>query len=165
MVANHLIIGFTFGLSLSVVSWMVGIIGTALVQRTSYYDKLSHLNFIPSKALNRFLCIKQFKWIVKNSFFRYLNQSIKVQGKQTDLSAIRHQMTIAEIGHLIGFLFVTAFAVYQSFNVSIVFGLTMMIPNAILNGYPSLLQQENKRRLDQLVNRRSKNNASRCEQP
>lgn len=158
MVANHLIIGFTFGVSLSVVSWMVGIIGNALLQRTSYYEKLSHLNFIPSKALNRFLCIEQFKWILKNSFFRHLNQSIKVQGKQTDLSAIRHQMTIAEIGHLIGFLFVTAFAVYQSINFSIIFGLTMMIPNVILNGYPSLLQQENKRRLDRLINRLAKNN-------
>lgn len=156
MVANHLIIGFTFGLSLSVVSWMVGIIGTALVQRTSCYEKLSHLNFIPSKTLNKVLCIKQFKWIVKNSFFRHLNQSIKVQGKQTDLLAIRHQMTIAEIGHLIGFLFVTTFAVYQSYNISLIFGFTMMIPNVILNAYPSLLQQENKRRLDKIIHRIAK---------
>lgn len=70
-------------------------------------------------------------------------------------------MTIAEIGHLIGFLFVTAFAVYQSINFSIIFGLTMMIPNVILNGYPSLLQQENKRRLDRLINRLANQNVRR----
>jgi Glycosyl-4,4'-diaponeurosporenoate acyltransferase len=153
MVANHLLTGLTFGLSLSIVSWMVGIIGGALLLKTSYFERLSHLNFIRSKVLNRALGIQQFKWVVKNSFFRFLNQSIRVEGKRTDLLSIRREMTLAEIGHLIGFLFVAAAALYQSFNVSLLFGLTMMIPNTILNAYPSLLQQENKRRIDRLLNR------------
>lgn len=161
MVTNHLLTGFAFGLSLSVVSWMVGIIGNALLQGTSYYEELSHLNFISSKALNRALGIGQFKWIVRYSFFRLLSQSIRVEGKHTDLASIRHQMTLAEISHLIGFLFVAAFALYQSFNVSLIFGLAMMIPNAVLNGYPSLLQQENKRRIDQLINRLARHNDAR----
>ncbi|MBC6366223.1 hypothetical protein [Algoriphagus sp. AK58] len=151
MVTNHLLTGFAFGLSLSIVSWMVGIIGNALLLKTSYYEKLSHLNFIPSKTLNKALGIWHFKWLVKNSFFRFLNQAIKVEGKQTDLASIRHQMTLAEVSHLIGFVFVTGAAVYQSYNVSLIFGLAMMIPNTLLNGYPSLLQQENKRRIDQLL--------------
>lgn len=153
MLTNHLLTGLGFGLSLSIVSWMVGIIGNALLLKTSYYERLSHLNFIPSKALNKALGIGQFKWIVKNTFFRFLNQGIKVEGKNTDLSAIRHQMTLAEVSHLIGFLFVAAFALFQTFNISLVFGLSMMIPNAILNAYPSLLQQENKRRIDQVLKR------------
>jgi hypothetical protein len=164
MFTNHLLTGFTFGLSLSFVSWMVGIMGNALLQRTSYFEKLSHLNFIPSKAVNRALGIGQFKWIVKNSFFRFLNQSIRVEGKHTDLTSIRHQMTLAEISHLIGFLFVVAFALYQSFKVSLLFGLTMMIPNVVLNGYPSLLQQENKRRIDKLANRLTRHKDARFEQ-
>lgn len=126
--------------------------------KTSYFEKLSHLNLIPSKAVNRALGIEQFKWVVKNSFFRFLNQSIRVEGKRTDLASVRHQMTLAEINHLIGFLFVAAAAWYQSFNVSFVFGLGMIIPNVILNAYPSLLQQENKRRIDQLLNRQPRHN-------
>ncbi|XZE19924.1 hypothetical protein SH449x_005254 [Pirellulaceae bacterium SH449] len=63
------------------------------------------------------------------------------------MDLLRLQMTIAEISHWIGFLFVAAFAVYQSYNISLIFGLAMMIPNA----YPSLLQQENKRRLDKIM--------------
>ncbi len=156
MVANHLLNGFAFGLSLSIVSWTIGILGGALLLKTSYFEKLSHLNFISSKALNRALGIAQFKWVVKNSFFRFLNQSIKVEGKHTDLASIRHHMTIAELNHLIGFLFVAAAALYQSFNVSLIFALSMMIPNVILNVYPSLLQQENKRRIDQLLNRQAR---------
>ena len=153
MILKHLLTGFIFGLSLSVVSWMVGIIGNALLLKTKSYEKLSHLNFIPSKALNKVLGIEQFKWVVKNSFFRFLNQAIRVEGKQTDLEAIRHQMTIAEVSHLIGFAFVAAAAVYQSFAISLIFGVTMMIPNLALNLYPSLLQQENTRRIDQLLKR------------
>jgi Glycosyl-4,4'-diaponeurosporenoate acyltransferase len=161
MVANHLLTGFAFGLSLSVVSWIVGIIGTALLQKTRYFEALSHLNFIPSRALNTALGIEPFKWLVKNSVFRFLNQSIKVAGKQTDLALIRHEMTRAEIGHLIGFLFVAAAAVYQSNGISLIFGLSMMLPNVVLNAYPSLLQQENKRRIDQLLNRRARHSEAR----
>jgi hypothetical protein len=153
MLTNHLLTGLSFGLSLSIVSWMVGIIGNALLLKTSYYERLSHLNFIPSKALNKALGVERFKWIVKNTFFKFLNQGIRVDGKHTDLSAIRHQMTLAEISHLIGFLFVASFALFQTFNLSLVFGLSMMVPNAMLNGYPSLLQQENKRRIDQVLKR------------
>jgi hypothetical protein len=110
--------------------------------------------FHPKQSPEQSTRIGQFKWIVKNTFFRFLNQGIKVEGKNTDLSAIRHQMTLAEVSHLIGFLFVAAFALFQTFNISLVFGLSMMIPNAILNAYPSLLQQENKRRIDQVLERR-----------
>lgn len=61
-------------------------------------------------------------------------------------------MTLAEISHLIGFLFVSSFAIYKSFSVSLAFGLAIMIPNILMNLYPSLLQQENKRRIDKLIN-------------
>lgn len=154
MVANHLLIGLGFGLSLSIVSWMVGIVGGAILLRTSRFPKLSHLNFIPGRAFNKALGIQQFKWILKNSPFRFLNQGIRMGGAGADLGLVRHRMTVAEINHLIGFFFVSAAALYQSFNASIVFGVCTMIPNVLLNGYPTLLQQENKRRIDQLLNRR-----------
>ncbi|MCC5866654.1 MAG: hypothetical protein JJU31_16150 [Wenzhouxiangella sp.] len=154
MIPNDLLNGFTFGLSLTIVSWMVGIIGGAMLLKTIYFERLSNLNFISSKSLNKAIGIGQFKWVVKNSFFRYLNQSIKVGGKTTGLASVRSEMTVAEINHLIGFVFVAAAALYQSFNIGIAFGLSMMIPNVFLNLYPSLLQQENKRRIDRLLNRR-----------
>lgn len=45
---------------------------------------------------------------MKGSFFRFVNQSIRVEGRHTDLASIRHQMTLAEISHLLGFLIVAA---------------------------------------------------------
>jgi len=150
---NYLTLGFIFGMSMSVISWIVGMILNSILVKTKYYEKLSNLNFITSKTWNKWIGIKYFKWIVKNTFFKFFNQSIKLENKKADLTKIRNEMTLAEISHLIGFIFVAVFAIYKSFIVNIVFGLTMMIPNLLLNLYPSLLQQENKRRIDKLIER------------
>jgi hypothetical protein len=161
MVAEHLRLGFAFGLSISVVSWIVGIGGGAVLLRSRHVHRLSHLNFIRSPALNGALGLGPFKWIVKNTFFRFLNQGIRVGGKRTDLASIRHEMTVAEVNHLVGFLFVAVVALYQGVNVGPVFALTMMIPNVVLNGYPVLLQQENKRRIDRHLTRRVRKHDAR----
>lgn len=128
--------------------------------KTEYYKKLSNLNFIPSKTLNKKIGIGYFKWIVKNTFFKFFNQKIKIENKKTELSEIRKEMTHAEISHLIGFIFVTFFAVYKIFTHNLLFGLTMMLINILMNLYPSLLQQENKRRIDKLINRHTKTTAN-----
>ncbi len=72
------------------------------------------------------------------------------------MTEIRKEMTIAEISHLIGFIFVTVIALYKSISYNYLFGLTIMIVNILMNLYPSLLQQENKRRIDRLINRQVK---------
>jgi len=155
MITKHLILGFTFGISISFISWIVGMIINATLAKTEYYQKISNLNFIKSVALNKNIGIKYFKWIVKNTFFKFFNQKIKLENKKADLAEIRYEMTLSEISHLIGFVFVTIFAIYQGFNQSIVFGVTMMIPNILMNLFPSLLQQENKRRIDKIMNRKT----------
>jgi hypothetical protein len=124
--------------------------------KTEYYQKLSNLNFIKSKTFNKNIGIKYFKWIVKNTFFKFFNPKIKLENRNTDLTLIRNEMTFSEISHLIGFVFVAIFAIYKSFSVGILFGLTMMIPNVLMNLYPSLLQQENKRRIDKMMKRKIK---------
>lgn len=143
----------TFGIAISVISWMVGMIFNAVLVKTEYYTKISNLNFIKQERSNKIIGIKYFKWIVKNTFFKFFNQKITLKDKKTTLTEIRKEMTIAEISHLTGFLFVTFFAVYKSISHNYFFGLTIMIVNVFMNLYPSLLQQENKRRLDKLINK------------
>jgi uncharacterized protein with PQ loop repeat len=146
--------GFVFGLSMSFISWIVGMILNNFLIKTAFYDRLSNLNFIKHKGLNKKIGLKLFKWIVKNTFFKFFNQKIKIENQSDDLNAIRNEMTFSEISHLIGFVFVMCFAFYKTFSEGVVFALTMMIPNILLNLYPSLLQQENKRRLDLLLKRK-----------
>lgn len=153
MITKHLILGFTFGLSISVISWIVGMIGNSMLLKTAYYKKLENFNFVTSKTLNSAIGLPYFKWIVKNTFFKFFNESIKINDNKVDLNDLRHQMTLSEISHLIGFVFVTLFAIYKCFTTSVLFGISMMIANAFLNLFPSLLQQENKRRIDRLIKR------------
>lgn len=132
---------------------MVGMIINAIISKTEYYKDLSNLNLIKSKNLNKRIGLGAFKWIVKNTFFKYFNQKLKMKNKieMTDLNEIREEMTFAEVSHLIGFVFVTFFALIKLINGDFLFGLIFMIVNILLNLYPSLLQQENKRRIDKLI--------------
>lgn len=152
----YLLLGLIFGISVSVCSWIVGMILNSMLMKTRYYVKLSNLNFIANENLNKMIGLKYFKWIVKNTFFKFFNPKLKVENTKTDLTAIRNEMTLSEISHLIAFVFVIFFAIYKSFSVHIVFGLAMMIGNILLNLYPSLLQQENKRRIDRLIKKQGR---------
>ena len=154
MITKQLILGFTFGISMSFISWIVGMVFNGILMKTKYYEKVSNLNFIKNKRLNKRIGIKYFKLIVKNTFFKFFNQKIKLEIKNADLTEIRREMTLSKISHLIGFVFVVIVAIHKSITTGIIFGLTMMVPNILMNLYPSLLQQENKRRIDKILNRK-----------
>lgn len=140
-----------FGTSISVVSWMVGIIG--MLAKSPLYARMQRLNFVPSSTANHYLGIPVFRWWVRETPFRFFNPAVRLRGGRADLQRIRDAMTHAEISHLIGFTFVALVAVYKGFAVDWVFAGLMMLPNVLLNLYPSLLQQENKRRIDCLLAR------------
>ena len=148
---------FVFSISIAFISWMIGMILNALIKNKSYYVNLSNLNFIKSENLTKILGLGFFKWIVKNTFFKYFNQKLKLKNKIeiSELSELRKEMTFSEISHLIGFGFVTIFVLVKFINGNYLFGLIMMIVNMLLNLYPSLLQQENKRRIDKLIKKYS----------
>jgi len=153
---KNLILGLILGISMSFISWIIGMIINFLLSKTEYYQIISNLNFIKSKTLNKNIGMNSFKWIVTNTLFKFFNQKIKLKNKKTDLTEIRNEMTFAEISHLIGFIFVTVVAIYFSFTKSPTIGILMMLPNILMNFYPSLLQQENKRRIDNVLLRQEK---------
>jgi len=132
---------------------MIGIIFNGIFGKKECYNKISNLNFIKSETLNKRIGIGIFKWIVKNSFFKYFNQKLKLKNKVKgrDLNELRKEMTFAEIGHLVGFVVVFIFTIMKFLNGNYVFGLVILAVNIVLNLYPSLLQQENKRRIDKLI--------------
>jgi|SRR5690606_22425073 len=141
-------------ISITFISWIVGMIINVFLRKTEFYnEKLSNLNFIKSENLNKIIGIGIFKWIVKNTFFKYFNPNLKLKKKveMSDLNKLRSEMTKSEIDHLIGFIFVTFFAIAAIINGNYLFCLIIMILNFLMNLYPSLLQQENKRRIDRFI--------------
>jgi len=143
----------TFSISIAFISWIVGLIFNSLLMKTKYYKNVSNLNIITSKTLNKNIGIGLFKWIVKNTPFKYFNQKLNLKTKTelTELYVLRKEMTVSEISHLIGFGFVTIFAIGKLANAAYLFAFIIMIINTLMNLYPSLLQQENKRRIDRLI--------------
>ncbi|GAB3026532.1 hypothetical protein GCM10027051_34150 [Niabella terrae] len=129
------------------------IVNALIIKAPFYKQELSHLNFIKNENVNKIIGIGVFKWIVKNTFFSFFNQKLKLKSKidMSILNYLRNEMTISEISHLIAFIFICVFAVIKALKFGFIFGLTIMIVNILMNLYPSLLQQENKRRIDQLI--------------
>lgn len=149
-----MIVSYTvFAVSICFISWVVAIIGNSILLKTPLYAKLENLHFVRNKTVNQLLLVNFVKWIILNSFFKYFNQSIKLSNQRSDLHALRREMTVAEVSHLIGFLFVTIIAIYKSAAVSPLMGVIIMFFNLLMNLCPSLIQQDNKRRIDRLINR------------
>ncbi|MFK7031071.1 glycosyl-4,4'-diaponeurosporenoate acyltransferase CrtO family protein [Flavobacterium oreochromis] len=98
------------------------------------------------------------KWIAKNTFFKYLNPNLKINGKVniSDFKNIREQMTKAEIDHLFAFLFVMIFVIIKIYNEEYILALIILILNILMNLCPTLLQQRNKRRIDKFISKFSK---------
>lgn len=144
-----------FGISVVFMSWIIGMIINSILVKTEWYKKISNLNFIKSKSLNKIIGMNYFKWIVKNSFFKFFNQKISLNNKKTDLVEIRKEMTFAEISHLIAFGSVTVIAINIFITQNFLFALIIMIVNIVMNLFPSLLQQQNKRRIDVLIKKQS----------
>jgi len=152
----------TFSLSIAFISWIVGMLITALLSKTNLYNnRLSRLNFIPDEKFNELIGLSLFKWIIMNSFFKYFNPklSIRKQIVVGELQAYRSEMTKAELGHNFAFLFMTVFVLMKVFQGLHIFVLVMLVVNILMNLYPSLLQQQNKRRIDRYlraINQRTK---------
>ncbi|MEO0341212.1 MAG: hypothetical protein AAF242_18620 [Bacteroidota bacterium] len=111
------------------------------------------MNFIPSSSWNSAIGMNGFKWIVKNTFFKGFNQNIKFKSsaKLEEVKAIRQEMTFSEISHLIAFVLLLLVSIGLVFFNLTTFSLCLLIFNVLMNLYPSLLQQQNKRRIDRLM--------------
>ncbi|RDC56332.1 hypothetical protein DU508_12060 [Pedobacter chinensis] len=144
----------SFSIAITFISFIVGMAINAILKKTEVYNnELSNLNFVKSEKLNEWIGVDVVKWIVKNTPFKYFNQKLKLRNKieKSDLLNLRKEMTSSEIDHLIGFAFVTIFALVKFYKAELFFGFTIMIVNILMNLYPSLLQQQNKRRIDKLI--------------
>lgn len=149
----------TFSISIVFISFIVGMITTAVIKNSNLYsEKLSSLNFIKSDWINKLFGVELVKWVVKNTVFRYLNPSLKCDRKMNiaDLQRIRKEMTKAEIDHLFAFVFVLIFVLIQLMNQKYLGAGIMLVVNILMNLNPSLLQQQNKRRIDKLIKRLNK---------
>ena len=105
--------------------------------------------------INKIIGVGIIKWIVKNTFFKFLNPKLKFDRKMniSDVKNIRNEMTKSEIDHLFAFIFVILFVIATFYKQKYLLAFTILFVNLIMNLYPSLLQQQNKRRIDKLLSK------------
>ena len=151
---------FTFSFSIAFISWIVGMIVTPLLSKMDFFKGLSSLSFIKNDRINTLIGLQPFKWLIMHSFFKYFNP--KLSGKKrilkTELEEYRAEMTTAELNHLFAFAFMGVFIIIKLFQGLYLFAAVMLLFNILMNLYPSLLQQHNKRRIDRylhILNQRS----------
>ena len=145
---------FAFSISITFLSWIIAMLTTPALSKTKFYkNDLSNLNFIKNEKLNQILGIDAIRWITINTFFKIFNPRIKMQHQsaKNELNRMRNEMTKSEVDHLIGFLYVNIFVLIKFLNNEPFFAIVIFFVNVLMNLYPSLLQQKNKRRIDKLL--------------
>ena len=138
---------------LTLVSWTIGLVFNNAIKNMAFYTRLSHFNFIKKEATYRAIGMPAFRWMLKNSFFKYFNQKLKFESRPSSvqLQEIRKEMTYSEVGHYIAFLFMLVLMVLKLRNGQISYAFIIFVFNIIFNLYPSLLQQQNKKRIDRIL--------------
>ena len=144
----------TFAISIAFISWIVGMLISAMLSKTSFITKnMSQLNFIRSEKLNNVIGLNYFKWIIIHSFFKFFNPKLSMKKRilPRELEDYRAEMTAAEVNHIFAFAFMLIFVLINVFKGLYLSAWIIMLVNIIMNLYPALLQQQNKRRIDKYL--------------
>jgi hypothetical protein len=141
-------------ISITFTCGLIGLFINETIKDKQFYTSLSHFNFITNKSITKVIGIGVFKWIVTNTVFKNFNQKLKLHSKSKpeEILSLRQEMTSAEICHLIAFLIIVVLSIIlNTIYEHTTFVLTLMLFNIAFHLYPAILQQQNKKRIDQLL--------------
>lgn len=135
------------------ISYTIGALITPIILQTKLKERLISNNFLSNKWIQR-IGVLYFGWLIRHSFMGIFNQKLKYKGKlnQEKLSKLHQEMTFAEVGHLLAFiflLFINGLLIY--FKLELWYIILFFFLNIIFNFYLVLLQQYNKRRINKLT--------------
>lgn len=147
---------FFYSLTIIFLSWAVGEIVNNKIKNTSWYKNFKSLNFIQNSKVENVIGLKMFKWLLTKTILTKFNPKLRLKKKTSGgLIFMKQEMTNAEISHLIAFLLVNIIGLVIWVFVNSLFGITTILLNILMNLYPSLLQQQNKRRINKILTSRN----------
>ncbi len=138
-------------MSITLFSSNIGIwMAKRLNKKGFYFNMIKPFILTENSNFYTLIGITPFTWVIKNTFFRHLNQKIKISNR-LDIDKANHlldEITISEICHLIGFIIVIVvqIIILKAFKFNSLF-VFLLILNILLNLYPILLQEKNKLRI------------------
>ena len=137
------------------ISYALGALATGLVSSLGWVKYFDEHHYISDKWTKR-LGVLHFGWLIRNSFMGFFNQKLKYEGKakKEKLENLIHEMTLAEIGHLLGFIFLLIFnTILIFYGIEWWYLLILFLINIVFNLYLVFLQQYNKRRIRKILAR------------
>jgi hypothetical protein len=144
-----------YSLKVIVDSWILGHVSTLLLKRVIPLSRIGPFNLLRSEKVNRLIGVGVLKWVLANSFIKHFNRRLQLSEKKPDskrLIGLREAMTYAEVVHLIGFAYVLVRVLMNIINDEHLFMIAPLFAlNVVVNLYPVLLQQSNKRRVDRVL--------------
>ncbi|WP_297335167.1 hypothetical protein [Algoriphagus sp.] len=148
-----LLFSISFSISMTFTSMIFGFLVNEKIKRMDFYPRITQWDLIKDERINQWIGVEVMKFLVTKTFWRNLNTKLKLVGKPSvqDLTSLKEEMTHAEISHWIGFLAVFLVSVGFLINQNYQIGLVLLLMNSIFNLYPSLLQQQNKRRINRII--------------
>lgn len=140
-------------IALIFLSYALGALINVLIVKKTWYKKLSNFNFVGDRT-SRLIGILICRKIITNTPLGKFNTKLHFKGKATleKMQELRKEMTSAEIGHLIAFIFLMILClIYIIIQKDWIIIISLFVANIFLNFYLVLLQQFNKRRIDRFI--------------
>ena len=147
-----MILYFFASISIVFTSMVIGAIINGMIEKKAVYNYFSNLQFIKEDFVYKIIGIKCIKWLVYKTFWEKFNPNIRSKSKPRldELISLKHEMTKAEVSHLIAFVIVVLVS-FVVLKYILKFMLILNFINIVFNLYPALLQQMNKKRVDSLI--------------
>lgn len=118
-------------------------------QNASFFYSVK--NFAITKNIDFYKRLKLdfFVYCIKNTFFKHCNIKIRISKKPniSEIDKLLNEITISELCHFFGFVFVVVFQITALFLGLYIMLFSSFLFNTIFNVYPVLLQERNKLRL------------------
>lgn len=134
-------------------SFIIGVIADLLLRRMPLYAWISTRYLFADSKTYENVGVERFQKILLATPLRMFNSNIKLP-KKRDLQLlkdIRKHIATAEVSHWVGFAVMMVLTVYAWSTYGSKVGIAFVVFNTVGNLYPCLLQQYNKKRLNQLI--------------
>jgi hypothetical protein len=124
-------------------------------KKSPFFNGIKNFELTKNSSFYKLLGLDFFTYCIKNTFFRHFNTKIRITKRPNinEINDLLNEVTISEICHLLGFMFVLIFQIISLITLgSYHMILFSSIFNTIFNVYPVLLQERNKLKLKNFSN-------------
>ncbi len=151
-------IGHIFGISCVCVSGLAGFLVFLLLKKGNGLSSITKLILIKNPNSYKYLGVGIFKQLIVKTPLRLGNPKIKINRFNIkELKRVRNEIIKSEISHFFGFIISQLIAlVYLMFLNNVSVFITISVLNVPMNMYPVLLQQMNRLRITELIEKRER---------